>query len=395
MSARFWGIMAVGLTIASCDGDKRGGAPAPLAVAKTATASAPPPAKAAAGDAKVQPAAGGAVAKPAGAGAAATAAPPAQAKAPDPRASDPELDRWFLGRHEETAALPEAMQKRIRYQLREVSKAPIALRSFIQIPGDNGASEVIAIYEFSAYEDCVKQYRTRKEARDACLPELENVTDHSDGESKTRKVRLNRSCRKYGVAYASFAAPAASEDPAASEAGGALKVVSVPMPHAECELTSLEDFFVADVDRDGRRELVLNSMSSNEVIEDQRRGQAVVNRQERTLWVIELGEVLVEQLSLPVARYQLQWQRVFWRDLNRDERPDLVQIEDCNRDTQFEEDPCPEELLTRTWYLYNRELDRWVDDAEKARPAPAAPPATPPPPAAPPTPPAPGAEGAP
>jgi hypothetical protein len=66
----------------------------------------------------------------------------------------------------------EKMAKRIRYKLRDVTKAPIALRHFIQAPNPDGSLDVFAIYEYGELEGCVRGYPTRKEGRVACLAKL-------------------------------------------------------------------------------------------------------------------------------------------------------------------------------------------------------------------------------
>jgi pyruvate/2-oxoglutarate dehydrogenase complex dihydrolipoamide acyltransferase (E2) component len=173
------------------------------------------------------------------------------------------------------------------------------------------------------------------------------------------------------------------------------------LPDAGCELRSLEQFFLDDVDRDGRRELVVDAISASEEIEGHRRGESVEVHEVRQLWVLELGGQQAaprEQLHLLVTKHlDVREQRMFWVDLNRDERPDLVQLADCEaNELELDDDPglCDDRVMARTWHLYHRELDRWIDDEAPATAAAAAPPtpattpaapaaAAPPPPAAP------------
>lgn len=320
-------------------------APAGAAVDKTA------PAGAAAGSAAATPGTTAA--------AAAGVKPTAPGEKPlwDGSAPD-DVVALFPARKQPKEPLPEELQKKIRYKLRDVSKAPIALRDAIYLPREDGSAEVLAIYELSTYEDCVQRFGgSRKKARTACLPELQTVRDYSSGEDESTKVRLNRDCRNYGVVRASLAPREIVAD------DKRLKVATIELPQASCELRSLQQFFLEDIDRDERPELVIAATAAREVIEGQRRSDAVITEEERLLWVLDVGEALSEQFHASVGKYS-PYARTVWIDLNRDERPDVVQIADCRRgdDTYEEEDRCDELLLDRTWYLYNREADRWEDD---------------------------------
>ncbi len=371
--------------LASCSGEtgapKTTGAAAEASDATKATAGAkattgaPAPAvgKAPPSAATVTPASARAVAEKAGSAAATPGAPVAavvagatpadgvKPAAPGEKplwdgSETPDVDAMFPARKQPNEPLPEELLKQIRYRMRDVSKAPIALRDAIYLPREDGSAEVLAIYEVSTYEDCVQRHGgSRKKARAACLPEVQTLSSAETGDEDT-KVRLNRNCRNYGVVRASLSARELIDD------ADRLKVSALELPQASCELRSLQQFFLDDIDRDGRPELVIAATAARELIEDQRRSQAVVIEEERLLWVLDVGAALTEQLQLSVAKYSSD-ARTVWVDLNRDERPDLVQIADCRRDELYdEEDRCDESLRDRTWYLYDREADRWRDD---------------------------------
>lgn len=329
--------------------------------------------------------------------------------------ADDDVEAAFPARREPDKELPEELRAQIRSKLRVVSKAPIALRDAIYLPQEDGSAEVIGLYELSAYEDCVQRATgSKRAARRDCLPAKETLSDYDSGEEETTEVQLNTNCRLYGLVHASFAPKAktaaapgaataaattvmaamaaeatatppakkkkkkAAKDDAGAEANSSLRIAHRPLEEASCEVTSLDQFFLADVDRDERRELVLGITTEREVIESGRRSQSVATRSTQLLWVLEVGEVgaeMPEQLALTVSEYGTG--RTVWVDLNRDERVDLVQVADCEDPPYGMGEPCVEEELKRTWLLYDRELDRWVDDQPKPIAAPK-PPAAPP-----------------
>jgi hypothetical protein len=262
-----------------------------------------------------------------------------------------DVERLFPARKRPREQLPDLLQRRIRNKLRDVSKAPIALRDAIYLPREDGSAEVLAIYELSAYEDCVLRHGgSRKAARAQCLPELQEVS----GVYSSFKVRLNAKCRSYGVAHASLGATAE---------GAKLQVTHYALAEDVCKVVSLRQFFLDDVDRDGEPELVLEATGEREeIFEDGRaHNYAVGENGTNYLWVLKIGEEMTEQIHFSMADYRSD--ESWWVDLNHDERPDLVQIADCKREGYDpERDPCDETLLTRIWHVYDREQDRWLDD---------------------------------
>lgn len=259
-------------------------------------------------------------------------------------------------------AVSELLQKRIRYQLREVSPAPVALRELTYQRQADGGAEVVGFYEYSAYEDCVKRVGgSRKAAREQCLPELETISSYgSSDEPSHRQVRLNRTCMRYGLMYA-HVAPNPEPDK------GALSVLHTAVFEDECELARVSDLRVEDLDRDGRKELIAEVTLAHEVVASERRGQSVADEEHRYLQVFEVGDALRPQLSLLVAQYDQAGASVQWVDLNHDERVDLVQIEDCNDSpyTDADDAECEDVVRNRVWYLYDKELDQWVDDSPR------------------------------
>lgn len=306
-----------------------------------------PAARAAGGEAAKGPASGGEAAKAAATEAAKAAS---QAVAPVPAKVPP---------------VPELLQKRIRYQLRDVSPAPLALREAQLVSAADGSAEVVGFYEFSVYEDCVKREGgSRKAAREKCLPELETIYDYNtpDGEREERQVRLNRECKRYGLFYARVGA-------ALDPAKGSLVVAHVALPEEDCELSSAE-LALSDHDLDGRRELVAEMRLGREVIEDQRRGTSVADDEHRYLRVLEVGAELRPQFEL-VVDAQGPGAEVTWVDLDRDERVDLVHKVGCHPGmgmSEEEERQCDDEVRERVWYRYDRELDTWLDDERKQAP---------------------------
>jgi hypothetical protein len=293
------------------------------------------------------------------------------AAAPDPS------DKRFPLRHTANNGDPvtDKIQRRIRYQLRGVSPAPIALRDLLQVTRADGGADVYAIYEVSVYEECVKGAASRQEGRSKCLEEPVSVVvgdnpnydyEHDRGDRYSYKqVRLGRDCRKYGAVHATFGAPPAGKS---LEEAGSLKVSSLPLPEIDCELKTLSQFFVDDVDADRRPELYLDVTSARPVVRN-RRGNYTddidveeVQRRRHVLILGASGEGLALEARIADADVSV-------RDLNRDGHADLVAIGACLIDLAegsmgWSEPVCVREARERTWYLYDRELDRWVLDGE-------------------------------
>lgn len=323
-------------------------APAPAATAK---AKAPAPAPKV-----VAPGSGSAAASavPVAISAPVVAAPPTEpAKPPEP-------------------ALPESLERRIRYQLRDLSPAPIALRYATLFPGKRGGAEVLGLYEYSMYEDCVKRDGgSRAEARLRCFSDMEVLTD---GLFSTHAPRMNRHCKRLGLFYARIGA-------APELAKGALEVAHLPFTEEDCDLVEVAELAIDDRDGDGRAELVAEVVLGHEApgdlrYEDKAIDQAVV----RVLWVAEaereaaLGLRL--QLELRAGKNRIDYNaELAWADLNSDGRKDLVQVVDCNAraGAGAHDDTCEIYMRKRIWYLYDRELDEWRElGPDEDKPAPGA-----------------------
>jgi hypothetical protein len=254
-------------------------------------------------------------------------------------------------------ALPEKMAKRIRYKLREVAKAPIALRGFIRSPNPDGSLEVFAIYEYSAYEDCVRSYATRKEGREQCRQHLSNG-----------------GCVGLGAVRAHFGKPKAG---ATFETSGSLAVSSMAFADTLCTVSS-EVAFVDDVDRDGKLEMVIDEMTTYYVSGDRSPDEYSYKRQlfifpgtdgtgdfER---VLDSWMAMTSRERSPSIEVQVQWP-----DLNRDGHPDLLvsEVPDCANDlmegwTQSEEKEaeCEKQPRKQTAYLFDKGSDEWNESAE-------------------------------
>lgn len=262
------------------------------------------------------------------------------------------IEELFPVRYERNETLPDKMQRRIRFQLRTVAKAPIALRDIIHVPHEDGSAEMFALYEYSAYEECVRGYPTRQEARAACL---------GDGIGNNR-LRLNRGCVVLGVVYATFASPG-PKDP--SDAGGALTVASAPLPGTLCIMGEHKHTFVADVDQDGALELYADFTTG-----ERWGGEIRSPGAEPTYYANEQREVVIfsggkragPPLMLRYSEEHMyagnsapQDDLIMLHDLDGDGHLDLIAIEPCSDAQQ-----CDPEHRERTIYLYDRKLDRWV-----------------------------------
>jgi hypothetical protein len=108
------------------------------------------------------------------------------------------LEQLFPARAQPAdAPVGEKLQRRIRFALRSVAKAPIALRDLISVPREDGGAEIFGLYQYSAYEECVRGHPSREEARTKCL----GTRDDWDN-----LLRNNRACMRYGLLYARLAA---------------------------------------------------------------------------------------------------------------------------------------------------------------------------------------------
>ncbi|MBK7538003.1 MAG: hypothetical protein IPI49_22050 [Myxococcales bacterium] len=270
----------------------------------------------------------------------------AQADAPIPVAT-PQL---------QTEALPDKMNRRIRFRLRALSKAPIALRSIQYLPQEDGSAEVIAMYETSLYEECVREFASRIEGRKSCL-------------SRDRV----RGCVRSGVVWAHFAAPGPATP---VEQGGSLTLQTSPLERELCTIKS-ETLQVADLDGDGKLELELNVVSANEPPSDSR---GMYSHDYAWSYYLFPSDLSPEQsLSIEVESWEVMngvdgfafEPLLELRDVDHDGRRDLVQytprdLRECKDDNTPESPeegaPNPCALVNRAVeiYLYDVSADRWI-----------------------------------
>lgn len=254
--------------------------------------------------------------------------------------------------------LPDKMNRRIRFRLRSLSKAPVALRTIAYVPRSDGSAKVVATYETSVYEECVRDHPNRKDGSKACL-----------------KKRLVRGCVRSGVVWAHFAVPKAGTPP---EQGGELTVYTRPLEREICTIEK-EVVRLADLDGDGRLELELNVLSAH-TPEADNRGQW--NHEYWWSYYLLRGDLAPERsLSLEVAKWYVDNSQDGYspdpltlfeaRDVDHDGHRDLViydplDLESCNpdeqpRDAPEEGKPNPCALVNRATalYLYNAPADAW------------------------------------
>jgi hypothetical protein len=370
-----WIALAHVTVLLSCEAGKQpgqGGSPA------EATKAAKDIDKASAGKAAGAPAAAGAAtggsgsavgAAPGPGGAAISTAPAAAGTAAETtvalsnpvieaaaRVSVRPIEELFPDRHERNETLPDKMQRRIRFRLGTVAKAPIALRDIIHVPHDDGSAEVFALYEYSAYEECVRGYPTRQAGREPCLG---NSIDNN-------RLRLNRGCVVLGVVHAAFAAPGPN-DP--SDAGGALTVASAPLPGTLCMVGEHKHTFVADIDHDGALELYADFTTTEQWGGERRSPGAeptYYTNGQREVVIFSGGKTAAPPLMLRFSEGHMsagntapEEDLVMLHDLDGDGHLDVIALEPCSP----EAGPCDPEHRERTVYLFDARLDRWIKGA--------------------------------
>jgi hypothetical protein len=276
-----------------------------------------------------------------------------------PEGADFSLEAVFPDRHLPVQEFSEKIAKRIRYKLRGVAKAPIALRSFIQVPNADGTTEVFALYEYSAYEECVRGYPTRKEGRPRCM------TDKKDLE-----------CVKLGAVRAHFGVPKAG---ATLETGGALTVWSMAMSSAECTVSE-ERVFVDDLDRDGKLEMAIDvtmatqtpGFRSPDLHEGDRDFVIFTGTDDGIDLELDLDSWRLWGSATPEAELSAT---IEMRDVNGDGRLDVVQTDSpgCaaelydeygGRREPQEGQRCVDQPRLRTVHLYEPRRDAWSSSDE-------------------------------
>jgi len=339
-----------------CSGKKA--APPPSREAPTA-----PTAQAAGAQDAGDPVPGPTDAAPTAAAAAAAAAEP-----PDP------IESLFRRRYTPDDSLPERMQRRIRYHLRDQTKAAIALHHITYIPqAGAGGGDVFAIYEYSVQEDCILQHKNRKEGREQCTSAPEYISDTSapfvQDKPADQQVFLNQECLKLGVVRAHFEPPGPDVP---VDAGGALTLWSAKLDGL-CEVRDFNRLFVADLDGDERLEMYLEITTAEEILNREppvRSGHEIVtvgHHFQRNLYLfagdgardfalpLELGAW--EDIKLPPQ------EAVELRDLNHDRRLDVIQRELCvtvDTDKNAVTDrTCSGRPRWKAEWLYDTQKDGW------------------------------------
>jgi hypothetical protein len=269
------------------------------------------------------------------------------------------LDDAFPERRLPGEKLSDKMIKRIRYKLRDVTKAPIALRHFIQVPNDDSSLEVFAIYEYGEFESCLRGYATRKEGRAACLPQV----------SRTDCVKLGAVRAHFGVAK-----PGASMD-----TSGALTVWSMAFEDTNCS-SDTELAFVDDVDRDGKLEMLIDVMTTYTEGGDRspseygyKRGLYVFPGAEGSepfhlvvdSWVTSYGRDRPDVLASNVAMGDFN--RDGHMDFLHDHAPACPELDDYDLSSEAREpklEACGREPRGQTVHLYDLQRDQWEESEE-------------------------------
>jgi len=353
-----WVVNVVVLLALSCESrDQSPSKAAPASPAKVTAADRP-------GAPNARSAGPAAVAAP-GRAIAAKPAPKVEAQVARTDKADP-IESLFPKRHAVSDTLSDKMRRRIRFRLNDVAKVPIALHDIIPIPNPDGSLEVFALYEYSAYEQCVLGYATRTEGREHCLDAPAYYNDEG------KPVRLNRDCKVFGAVYARFAAP---NEGTAPETGGELTVSSIPLPKSECEILKIHHMFVDDVDGDGKQELYLDLATARE-LPPEFRGSGGPLHSKRYLYVLSAESALEIQLSLLLSEIITKNEPnpeplILLFDLDHDGHLDVVQIAACWEGV-YSREPCPMDVRTRTQYLYDQKLDQWIPQGSAASPEPKA-----------------------
>lgn len=257
--------------------------------------------------------------------------------------------------YEPEPTLPEKMERRIRFRLRELSNAPVALTQIVHVPRDDGGSEVFALYQVSLYEECMRGYATRNEGRKQCL--------WKDGQKQL-------ACVRGGVVWAAFAPPAPSTSP---EQGGALTVQTLAFDPKQCTF-SAKEMIVGDLDEDGKLELMLTLLQAHEPPMDNR---GMWNHSyAMTFYLLSSGLQPTKILRSDIADWHAgndtdglsPESPIELRDVNRDGRRDLVEyepldLERCNRQRHLEEgelDPCVDANRIAVIYAYDEATAWWA-----------------------------------
>lgn len=305
------------------------------------------------------------------AGSSSRAAPDAAPRAAGAEPSKPPdpLAMRFPERYLPGKGLPDGMQRRIRYHLRDRTRAQIALDPIIDVPRPDGGRDVFAIYSYSRYEDCMSRYATRKEGRERCADEQGEPKRrvYSSGmesdHGRTEAVLVNE-CVALGAVRASFAPPGRES---AGDLGGALTVSSIALPKTLCAVKSYPHLFVADVDGDKKLEMYID-IATTRVLELQTRHPDDYSVQ-RDLFIWDGGSshdaalqlVFVDSTNpnpnlMSVAAEQ---ELVELRDFDGDGHLDLIHLELIWPSGSDSEARLLAERQPQAVYLYDRVSDTW------------------------------------
>jgi len=334
------------------------------------------------------------------------------AAAPEPGPTEPlkhppgervPIESLFEVMYTPDEALPEQLRRRIRFRLKDKSRAPIALHHIIDIPKPDGSREVFALYESSVYEDCVQGYANRKEGREHCLGEFVDVFDgereptaeekrRDDGRYRyrTKQIRLNRDCVALGAVRAVFGPPGPGET---AETGGSLAITSIAFTDALCKVDSYNRLLVADIDGDQKLELYVDITTAREELGEVRGpGMSILPKamynSHRHLYILSGNNIANAELSIDLDNTTppsnpVPPELIEFRDVDRDGHLDVIETKPCYwMPGPGEFVPCesaPEAMHfsgnKRIAYLYDVEQDAYKEGVameaptEKAAPA--------------------------
>jgi hypothetical protein len=268
--------------------------------------------------------------------------------------------------------MPTALRDRIRRALDHEYGAHVQVRESLYLRAPDGRGTVFALAENSAWEECIHSHPdegSREEIAEQCRGEL-GLNGGSDTEHDPDVPCANQHLVRIDV-----------EAPR----GHRRSELTIDEGHLDslgCTVASVRTFALRDVDGDGERELELDVIGVNPLIDT--RTSAAFRIQKRTLGYYrddlsaQYAQTLTEVGSYPSdAGGNLQEaRRVRFEDVNRDGHVDMLfdivayerwPNRGCHEDdvgwprvTQRHQRRCSGQIEHETW-LYDAARDEWVD----------------------------------